>query len=71
MGTLTPEHQHIHISVSDSNGRVIGGHLLEGCIIDTTAELIVHSYPGFQFSREFDSTTGFTELTVKAQGDPA
>ena len=67
MGTLTPEHQHIHVSVSDSAGRVIGGHLLEGSIIDTTAELIVHSYPTLRFSREFDSTTGYTELTIDAE----
>lgn len=64
MGTLTLEHQHIHISVADSKGSVIGGHLLEGSIIDTTAELIIHSYPALYFSREFDVSTGFTELVV-------
>lgn len=64
MGTLTSKHQHIHISVSDSTGRVIGGHLLDGTIIDTTAELIIHHYPAMHFSREFDDTTGFTELVV-------
>ncbi len=64
MGTLTPQHQHIHISVSDTTGRVFGGHLLDGTIIDTTAELIIHHYPSLQFSREFDDTTGFTELVV-------
>ncbi|UGA53377.1 PPC domain-containing DNA-binding protein [Vibrio sp. VB16] len=64
MGTLTPQHQHIHLTVSDNTGRVIGGHLLDGSIIDTTAELIVHHYPVLSFSREFDDTTGFTELVV-------
>ncbi|MDV7106406.1 DNA-binding protein [Vibrio sp. TH_r3] len=64
MGTLTIEHQHIHVSVSDSAGRVIGGHLLEGSIIDTTAELIIHHYPSFHFSRQLDSSTGFTELVI-------
>lgn len=64
MGTLTPQHQHIHLTVSDNTGRVIGGHLLDGSIIDTTAELIVHHYPALSFSREFDDTTGFTELVV-------
>ncbi|MDB1126039.1 PPC domain-containing DNA-binding protein [Vibrio algarum] len=66
MGTLTPEHQHIHVSVSDSAGRVIGGHLLEGSIIDTTGELILHHYLPLKFSREFDSATGFTELIINA-----
>ncbi|RTZ15670.1 DNA-binding protein [Vibrio aquaticus] len=64
MGTLTPDHQHIHLSVAKRNGEVIGGHLLEGCLIDTTAELIIHSYHNMSFAREFDENTGFTELVV-------
>ncbi|WP_372379218.1 PPC domain-containing DNA-binding protein [Vibrio natriegens] len=64
MGTLTPEHQHVHISLSDDQGHVWGGHLMEGTIIDTTAELIIHSYPKLTFSREMDESTGYTELQV-------
>ncbi|MCG9682716.1 DUF296 domain-containing protein [Vibrio sp. Isolate23] len=64
MGTLTPNHQHIHISVANSAGQVIGGHLLENSIIDTTAELILHKYPNLNFSREQDKTTGYTELVI-------
>ncbi|HHF2914838.1 DNA-binding protein [Vibrio parahaemolyticus] len=64
MGTLTPEHQHVHISVSDRDGRVWGGHLMEGTFIDTTAELIIHSYPELEFTRAMDGSTGYTELQV-------
>ncbi|AXY03096.1 DNA-binding protein [Vibrio alfacsensis] len=64
MGTLTPEHQHVHISVSDREGRVWGGHLLDGTIIDTTAELIIHSYSDLEFTRTMDDSTGYTELQV-------
>jgi predicted DNA-binding protein with PD1-like motif len=64
MGTLTPEHQHVHISVADSKGNVLGGHLLEESIVDTTAELIVHHYPELVFEREIDKSTGYTELHV-------
>ncbi len=39
MGTLTAEHQHVHISVSDREGRVWGGHLMEGTVIDTTGRI--------------------------------
>ncbi|WP_295893666.1 PPC domain-containing DNA-binding protein [uncultured Vibrio sp.] len=69
MGTLTPHHQHIHISVADRTGKVIGGHLLEGAIIDTTAELIVHRYNNLYFSREEDRNTGFTELVIEQKSD--
>ncbi|MFH0262963.1 PPC domain-containing DNA-binding protein [Vibrio barjaei] len=64
MGTLTPEHQHVHISVADSKGNVLGGHLLEESVVDTTAELIVHCYSELVFERELDPTTGYTELHV-------
>lgn len=64
MGTLTPNHQHIHISVADETGAVFGGHLLEGNIIDTTAELIIHRYDNLSFQRQMDKATGYTELVV-------
>jgi predicted DNA-binding protein with PD1-like motif len=64
MGTLTPQHQHIHISVADSRGQVFGGHLLEGNIIDTTAELIIHQYEQLNFSREHDPMTGYCEWVI-------
>ncbi|WP_299495433.1 DUF296 domain-containing protein [uncultured Shewanella sp.] len=64
MGTLTPKHAHIHISVANQKGEVLGGHLLDGSIIDTTGELIIHSYPQLTFSREYDANTGFTELSI-------
>lgn len=64
MGTLTAKHQHVHIAVSDTQGRAWGGHLLEGCLIDTTAELIIHHYPDLVFQRAFDEQTGFSELVA-------
>lgn len=65
MGTLTHSHQHIHISVANRKGEVFGGHLMPGSIIDTTAELVVHSYSNLVFTREPDKSTGFTELVIK------
>ncbi|GAL35902.1 predicted DNA-binding protein [Vibrio maritimus] len=64
MGTLTLDHQHIHISVANQHGEVLGGHLLEGSIIDTTAELLIHHYPVRHFVREYDSNTGYSELVT-------
>lgn len=64
MGTLTPDHQHVHLSVSRADGSVVGGHLMEGCLIDTTAELIVLQYHELNFSREYDPLTGYTELQL-------
>lgn len=63
-GTLSPDGPHLHMSVSDAQGRVSGGHVAQGCIVRTTAEVLVMLLPGFRFAREHDAQTGFPELVV-------
>ncbi len=65
VGTLSTSGSHIHMSVSDSTGRTIGGHLLDGCIIYTTAELIIGILPELTFSREPDPAYGYRELVIR------
>lgn len=55
---------HLHISVADGKGRIVGGHLKEGSIIRTTAEIVVGVLEGYAFHREIDPETGFAELVV-------
>lgn len=64
-GTLSKNGVHIHISIADSEGKVLGGHLLEGCIIYTTAEIVLGELENMEFFREQDVVTGFKELTIK------
>jgi predicted DNA-binding protein with PD1-like motif len=64
-GTFSVNSSHLHISISDSKGNTIGGHLLDGNHIYTTAEIAVGVLPDLIFEREIDSTYGFPELTVK------
>ncbi|MBS3168648.1 DNA-binding protein [Candidatus Woesearchaeota archaeon] len=64
VGTLCPDGVHLHISLSDAKGVTIGGHLQEGCIIYTTAEIIIGELEGLKFSRVFDKNTGFKELFI-------
>ena len=56
---------HVHMSVSDKDGNVIGGHLMEGKIF-TTLELVIGTIQGVKFTREIDDMTGFDELVVRA-----
>ena len=63
-GTLSPDGVHIHISVSDELGNTIGGHLKNGCIVNTTAEVCLVIFDNISFSREFDESTGYDELVV-------
>jgi predicted DNA-binding protein with PD1-like motif len=66
-GTVSANGCHLHISVSDVEGKVSGGHLKEGCIIRTTCELVVGILEDIQFTREPDDNTGFDELVVSAK----
>jgi len=64
-GTLSPNGSPLHISVSDNTGKTIGGHLLDECIVYTTAEIIIQTASNLMFTRENDETTKWKELRVK------
>lgn len=63
-GTLATTGVHLHITVADNHGKVIGGHLSDGCIIYTTAEIVIGIAENFTFHRSLDEQTGFNELEV-------
>ncbi|HVF82271.1 MAG TPA: PPC domain-containing DNA-binding protein [Flavisolibacter sp.] len=65
VGTLSVNGSHIHISVSDSTGTTIGGHLLDSNIVYTTAEIVLQEDDDFVFTREKDGTTPWEELQIK------
>lgn len=64
-GTASINGSHIHISISDSSGKTIGGHLMDGCKIYTTAEMVILSSDEWVFKREKDGTTPWEELQVE------
>ena len=63
-GTVSVSGSHLHISISDSTGKTIGGHLLEGCKIYTTAEIVIGFSTAYEFKRRKDGTTEWEELQV-------
>ena len=65
VGTLGPDGVHLHVSIADKEGKTIGGHLVEGCLIYTTAEIVIGDARGLTFSREQDEQTGFNELRIR------
>ena len=64
-GTVSVNGSHLHLAISDSAGKTIGGHLVDSNIIYTTAEIVILTSNGFQFTREKDGTTPWDELQVK------
>lgn len=59
---------HLHAAISDATGRVWGGHVAPGCIVRTTAEVLLALLPRHAFLREPDPATGWAELVVRARG---
>ncbi|WP_422075171.1 PPC domain-containing DNA-binding protein [Tranquillimonas rosea] len=64
-GTFSPDGPHLHLAVSDAGCAVYGGHLLTGCPVRTTAELILGVTDAARFSRERDVETGYAELVIR------
>ncbi len=64
-GTLGDGGAHLHASVSDADGHVFGGHVAPGCIVRTTAEILLALLDDVRFTREPDAGTGYAELVVR------
>jgi hypothetical protein len=65
-GSLSPDGAHLHMSIADAQGRVLGGHVMPGCIVRTTAEVLIAELPGWRFRRVADVGTGYAELHIEA-----
>lgn len=64
-GTVSKNGSHLHMSISDSTGKTMGGHLSEGNIIYTTAEIVIQSDDSLVFKREKDGSTPWEELQIE------
>ena len=64
-GTVSQARCHLHIALSKEDLSTVGGHLVEGCIINTTCELVVGILDGWCIDTEFDTQTGYDELIFR------
>lgn len=64
MGTLSAARTHLHIALAREDLTVLGGHLMEGCIVNTTAEVVLLELDGVRFGAERDGETGYDELAI-------
>ena len=64
-GTVSIHGSHIHVAISDGDGMTIGGHLVSGCKIYTTAEIVLLELDDVVYKRElFENDSGYEELVV-------
>ena len=64
-GTLGTGGSHLHAGLSDADGHVFGGHVAAGCIVRTTAEVLLAVLDDVRFAREPDAITGYLELAIR------
>ena len=64
IGTLDAAGEHLHMAISGPDGRVEGGHVLEGCIVRTTLELVVGELMNVTFERRACPLSTYEELVV-------
>lgn len=69
VGTMEQGNSHIHISLADKEGKMVGGHLRNGSIVHTTAEIVIGELESVVFKREMDPVSGFVELVVKEKNE--
>jgi predicted DNA-binding protein with PD1-like motif len=64
-GTISQDGCHVHVSVSDLEGKCIGGHLKEGSGVFFTIELVIGVLEDTVYRRLPDPETGCDELVVE------
>ncbi|MFC0229556.1 PPC domain-containing DNA-binding protein [Serratia aquatilis] len=65
IGTLEAGGEHLHMAVADENGHMTGGHVMEGCIVRTTLELVIGELNDVAFSRQPCVRSGYDELNIR------
>ena len=63
-GTVSVHGSHLHIAISDGDGVTTGGHLVSGCKVYTTAEMVLAVFEDVVYKREFAVDSGYEELVV-------
>ena len=64
-GTVSQARCHLHIALSREDLTTVGGHLVEGCIINTTCELVIGVLDGWRYGVEQDGETSYDELVFE------
>lgn len=61
-GTASRMRCHLHLALSREDLSTIGGHMMSGCIVNTTCELVLGVLEHMRFDVEQDAQTGYDEL---------
>lgn len=63
-GYLAEGEMHLHLAVSDGEGKTVGGHFMDGNRVYTTLVVAIDEHLRYHYRREHDPTTNRAELVV-------
>ncbi len=63
-GYLAANEFHVHMAVSDGEGRTIGGHVMDGNRVYTTLVVVIDEHLRLRYRREHDPASGYDELVI-------
>lgn len=66
-GTLELKGEHLHLAISDPQGAMLGGHMMPGCTVRTTLELVIGELTSTAFSRQPCALSGYDELVISSR----
>ena len=66
-GTVSQSRCHLHIALSKEDLSTVGGHLVEGCIVNTPCGLVLGLLDGCRFGTEQDAQTGYDEIVFQRE----
>ena len=61
-GNILP---HVHLTLSDEKGNAYGGHILPGCEVLLTTDIVIGSFTGIEMGRRFDEELGVQVFAPK------
>ena len=64
-GTVSAARCHLHIALAREDLTTLGGHLMEGTVINTTCELVLLEQDGWRYGVEQDAATGYDEIVFQ------
>lgn len=64
-GYLAADEFHVHMAVSDGDGKTVGGHVMDNNVVYTTLVVVIQEHLRYRYRREVDPATGRKELVIK------
>lgn len=64
-GYLAAGEFHLHMAVSDGEGKTVGGHVMKGNLVYTTLVVAIDEHLHLRYRRQYDPASKYQELVIE------